>query len=324
MAQVIALKVVLSSIGVTHQVFFILFWLFIVAYTMVGGLKAVVLTDLFQVMFILVVFGGLAIWSFFGESTGIISTILESQKGSVFSGNFLSFLPVLIFPAMFSLIEQDLAQKFFAAKSKRVAMLSALYASIIMLCFSFIPLYFGIKTRLLNLFVSAGANPLVVFLKYSVGDVVFVLAIFGIIAAITSTADSMLCAVSSNLSQDFDFKFLRNVNGLTLSKVITLVIGLGALGVSYFVPGDVIDIIVSSYTIMVSCLFVSTVFALFKKRLSRIAAVYSVVSGAVAFVAMKFFSVGVVTDFVPVFVSLAGYFVGEYVEASCLKQCEKN
>ena len=52
-AQVIALRSVLYSLDLNNEFVFIMFWLFIIVYTMVGGLKAVSITDTFQIIFLL-------------------------------------------------------------------------------------------------------------------------------------------------------------------------------------------------------------------------------------------------------------------------------
>ena len=310
--QAIALKSVLASIGIENPLFFILAWLLIIGYTVLGGLRAVVVTDLYQVLFIICIFGGLAVWIVYKEPIGFIGEIFSAHKDLLFESKAMSYSSVLIFPAMFSLIEQDLAQRFFASKNRRTAVLSALYAAVFMMIFSFIPLYFGIKAKLSGIVVSQGENPLVLFLQNNVGEVVLVLAVFGLMAALTSTADSLLCAISSNIAQDFEFSFFKKINELKLSKIITFVVGIGALSLSYVMSNDIIDIIVSSYEVMVCCLFVPIIFALFKKRLKRNSAIASVLSGAGTFIFAKTIGFGFANEFVPLFVSLAAYLLGEY------------
>ena len=316
-AQAVALKMVLFSIGIVHPGIFILSWILIIAYTVLGGLRAVVLIDMFQVLFIILIFGALAVWILWTEPLSFFGEVVSAHKSLLFDTKPMSYVSILLFPALFSLIEQDLAQRFFAAKSRRTAVLSALYAAVFMVIFSFIPLYFGIKAKLSGLVVAPGANPLVVFLQSNVSEVVFILAIFGLMAALMSTADSLMCAVSSNIAQDFEFEFFKKVDDLKLSKIITCVVGFGALLLSYTVSNDVINIIVSSYEIMVCCLFVPIIFALFKKRLKKISAICSVLCGTIAFIFSKTIGFGFLNDFMPLLISLVGYLVGEYLLGDC-------
>ena len=321
--QVVAIKMVLASLGINSEGLLVLFWLFVVGYTMLGGLKAVVWTDIFQVAFIIVIFGFLTIYALWTEPAGWFANIVQAHKTSVFQGSFLAYdklFPFLIVPALFSLIEQDLAQRFFASKNKRTAMLSALYASLFMLAFAFVPLYFGMKAKLMGIAVPVGTNPLVMVLQFLTGDFIFVLAMCGVVAAITSTADSLLCAISSNIAQDFDFSFLRKFSGLTLSKIITFIVGIVALLLSYFMPQNIITIITNSYKIMVNCLFVPTIFALFKKKLVTQAAIYSVAFGGIVFGLTMLIDFGVSGEFLPLLASFVGYLAGELVSCKCAKQ----
>ena len=50
--QVIGSKTLFTGIGVSHEFLFLMLWAFIIIYTMVGGLAAVVLTDIAQVIYI--------------------------------------------------------------------------------------------------------------------------------------------------------------------------------------------------------------------------------------------------------------------------------
>ena len=313
-AQVVAIKSVITSIGFDNELIFVLFWLFIVAYTMLGGLKAVVLTDVFQVIFIIIVFFFLALYFVITGPKGFISNVIMAHKTGIFKGGMLGWsqiYSVIIVTTLFSLIEQDLAQRFFAAKSRAVAVFSSLYASIFLICFAFIPLYFGICAKLSGTLVPTGANPLVLFLNNNTGELVFVFVLCGIVAAITSTADSMLCAISSNIAQDFNCSIFKNFNKITLSKIITFIVGVAALLLSYVMPKDnIIGIIVFSYNIMVSCLFVSTIFALFKKSLCKEAAIFSVSSGAITFLLFKMINLGILSDILPLIVSFIAYIIG--------------
>lgn len=71
--QVVASKKLLFALGIHSNTILILFWIFIIAYTVAGGLKAVVLTDVYQVALILIVFTGIFIFGITTEPAGILS-----------------------------------------------------------------------------------------------------------------------------------------------------------------------------------------------------------------------------------------------------------
>lgn len=260
---------------------FLAFWVFIITYTILGGLKAVVITDIFQLFYIIIVFVlvfGYALWQqpieffSFAKLTGL------QKNFSLDKFEWTTLLPTLIAPALFSLIEQDLAQRFFSARTKSIAAWSAVLSSAFMIIFAVIPIFFGIQTKLLGLGVAVGSNPLIPSLMYYTNSFFFALILCGLIAAITSTADSLLCAVSSNIAQDF--AFFGDQQSIARSKWITLIVGISMLFISYFINAGIIDILVQSYAISVSTLFIPLVICYFKQNVSKQAAWASVVVGA--------------------------------------------
>lgn len=319
-AQVVASKSLLAGLGIHNEFIFIAFWAFVILYTMVGGLKAVVFTDVAQVWVIILVFGGIFIYSLLQES----STFFSFASFSSIQDKFLlegatittsSLIATILLPALFSLIEQDLAQRFFAARTQRIAALSAIASSIFLLSFSFIPIYFGMKAHLLNLIIPAGSSPLIPVIEHMTGQLVVILAVCGIIAAITSTADSLLCAVSSNLAQDFDFSFIGIKDKLKLSQIVTLLTGIGALLASYSVSPDIIGILISSYEISVSCLLVPLLFAYFGTNLKKNAAIGGIISGFVGFIIFRLYPIIIPKEIAALCLSLFGYWIGN----SCKK-----
>ena len=231
--QVVATRDIFLALGVKSEWLFILLWVFMIVYTILGGLRAVVATDIFQVIFIIslfvILFGFSLFEDLFKGGAGLF-TVLSPKNQSFFSGDLMSFSRLFGFfftPFLFSFIEQDLAQRFFAAKNKLIAGFSATLAGVSVICFSIIPVYFGMKAKILGITIPVGASPLVVMLEKGMGDFVAVLVMCGLFAAVISTADSLLCAASSNIAQDFDFSFITKKK-LTVSKVTTLVIGIGA------------------------------------------------------------------------------------------------
>lgn len=311
--QIVASKTLLLGLGIENQFIFIAFWAFVVVYTMVGGLKAVVMTDIAQVALIILLFGGIWVFTLLQDPAGFISAAISVFRPSeLFSGGMLSlreFLPILVMPALFSLIEQDLGQRFFAAKNKRVATISALLASGFMILFSLIPIYFGMQAKILGLAVPTGASPLMVIMGELTNDLIFALAVCGLIAAITSTADSLLCAISSHLMQDFDLP-ITGKQQLSLSKYVTFAAGAIAIIGSYFVPDDVIDILIASYEISVCCLFIPFVASFFVKNLKRNAALFSILGGAIGLSAAWFFPLPLPRELFALGLSGLGYLLG--------------
>lgn len=310
--QIVAARGLMLGLGINSEILLIIFWIGVVAYTIAGGLKAVVITDTFQVGFIVAIFVGIFAYALYNEPGSFFSLANMAEQQKMFSDiSFSALLGVALMPALFSLIEQDLAQRFFAARTKRIAAISALCASAFLIIFSIVPIYFGIKAKTLGL-VFAG-KPLIPAIGYLAGDIVLALAACAIIAAITSTADSLLCAISSNVAQDFEPSFVKAKDRLSFSKLVTLVTGVVAIVGSYLVPQNIIKIMISSYELSVSCLLVPLLFSYFRKNLNKNAAIGSIALGLTGFVLFRIYPIPFPREIVTLAMSFAGYLVGNTI-----------
>lgn len=308
--QIVASKNLIVGLGIDNEIIFLAFWAFIIIYTLLGGLAAVVVTDIAQVILIILVFGAIFVSSVIKKPSSLLS-IFNSPMNNSFNWNLADgtkLTSILVMPMLFSLIEQDLAQRFFASRTGRVAAMSATLAGTFMLCFACIPIYFGVQAKMLGLQIPTGGSPLIPFLESNTSAVLMAVAVCGILAAITSTADSLLCAISSNIAQDFDFNFGIE-NTLSRSKIITFVVGSCALGASYLVTTNIIDILVESYAISVSCLLVPILFSLTDKVHSKTGAWYSAIAGLTGFVLFKWYPVNF-HQLITIAASLTGYLIG--------------
>jgi SSS family solute:Na+ symporter len=312
-AQIIASHQLFLSCGIDDPRWLICFWGLLIGYTMLGGLRSVIIIDTLQVIFILVIFAIVFYYALpqDGLSSFTIPNLIKMQNYYFGKKHVLSaLLPVVISSALFSLIEQDLAQKFFAAKSALTATIAAFLASVIVTLFACIPLYFGMFAKIKNINIPAGVSPLLPFIEKISSEFVYALIICALIAAIASTADSLLCAISSHIAQDFS-KFLPSSRKLLISKLITFATGACALLVSFYIVGDIISVLEQSYRFSISCLFVPTIIAYFTPNVRQGAALVSIVCGSLSFIGVQFFLPhSILQDIIPLALSLLGYILG--------------
>lgn len=312
--QMVASRTIVAGLGFSNDWAFSLFWLFIIISAAVGGLYAVAETDRYQVCYIMLVFISIFIYALW-QAPSSLASLIPAAVSSMPSLSISAIFGILVMPALFSLIEQDLAQRFFAARSGKVAALSALCASIFMLCFALIPIYFGIQARVLGIMVPTDASPLIPVIKYLTNDIVVAFALCGIIAAVCSTADSLLCAISSNVAQDFNFPTSTTVSSLQLSRIITLVVGVSALIISYFVPQNIISIIIGSYEISVVCLLIPLVISYYYDKLNANSAWGSIIGGLLGFTIGRILPIYIPKELFALISSALGYLVGSKISS---------
>lgn len=325
MAQVIASRKFMVSLGMDHLLLFIAFWGIVIIYTVMGGLKAVVSIDIIQALFFIVVFSlGLGVILYSGSFS--LPTVIEAGwNGEAFSFNAAKLSGWLLMPLLFMVIEQDMAQRCFAARSPKVVTQAAGYAALCTLLVCIIPVFIGILGKQMGVVVPAGSSVFMDVIQTFTNPTLAAFLACAVLMAILSTAISLLNAVSSNLSQDFDFEKLKGSQSVQLSRIITAVIGLLAVMGSFYI-GSIVDLLIQSYELSVYCLFVPVCAALFKKKGNYLSAWLAVGCGAMGFCLTRFYTFEIPKEIMCLLLSGAGYGLGEawikYVSSKRTLACE--
>lgn len=307
-AQIIASKKFMISIGVDNEALFAVFWAIVIIYTVMGGFKAVVATDIVQASFFMTVF----IFCFgfiYYEMTPSFNAI---QALSYEDFDYTKLFSWLLMPLLFMVIEQDMAQRCFAAKTPQVVARSAGFAAALTCLICLIPVSLGILAKQLGVDIPSGGSVLISVIQQVTSPALSALVGCAILAAIISTADSLINAISSNLSQDFDLRFLRQYHPVKVGQSLTAVIALlGIILAPFF--NNVVELLVLSYELCVVCLFVPIFFGILRKRKGHYISAYSSIAGGIA--GLILFN-QVETAWLPkeiwsVLLSLSGYFSAE-------------
>lgn len=282
-AQGIAARKFLASINFEEPIWFAIFWLVFVFYTVMGGFKAVVNTDIIQTTFII-----------FGLTIALlcldVETISSSLDNATLSSATFSDIPWvawLLMPFCFMLIEQDMAQRFFAARNTKIISPAAIIAALLILFGSAVSILFGILANSQSIAISTEGSILIKVITEMTNPVITSLFMATIIMAIASTADSLLCSISSQLYCDFlEKRKLSQKSGLNISRLITFAIGVSALVLVYLFD-NVLNVLILSYELSVSTLFVPITIAVIFKKPSQKGAILSFICGAIGFVLFR-------------------------------------
>lgn len=311
-AQIVASRQLFSSLFDLSPWWLIGFWLVVITYTMFGGIKAVIATDILQVILIVVVFIGVLFLIIPAENiTTLISMPSMPVANPSFDGN--GIFTVLLVPVLFSLIEQDLAQRFFAAKNRRVATTSALLAGGFLLIFAAIPMLLGMYAKSSGIMIGEGQSPLVLLLQSKLSSFGMTVVACALLAAICSTADSLLGAASSNLIADFGKPNGRSA--LLSSRIITFLVGILALLVAFYFD-NVIGVLLKSYSLSVSALLLPLLIAMFAKTPSANGAKLSVVFGFISYTLIEVGGINISAILTALIISGIAYFGGYFYDRS--------
>jgi SSS family solute:Na+ symporter len=306
-AQMLASKSFLLSLGVDNTWLFMAAWGLLIVYTATGGLKGVIATDLIQAVFFIVIFGVA-----FGVAYGMggMAGTVDVQEAPVSLGKLSGWL---LMPLCFAALEQDMGQRCFAAKSDRVLNRAAFVAACVTFVVCLVPIYFGMIAGKMGIEGANGSSVLMSAVQLTTSPVVSALVGCAVIAAILSTANSLLNAISSNLSQDFAFTRDQSLNR---TQWITGAIGVAAIFVTYFF-NNIVDLMIQAYELSVCCVFVPLIAALFKKSKGNwMSAALSMGFGAGAFFLFRLYPIELPREVTALGLSLVGYGVGEAIAYS--------
>ncbi|MGR3952337.1 MAG: hypothetical protein QRY74_05530 [Chlamydia sp.] len=279
-ALAIGLRKFLFSMGIENQWMFLVAWLSVIGYTTHGGFLAVVWTDCVQAIGMCLMLLISFLWIIAPRMESIFITGISSS----IQFNEIPF-SALIIPILFMLIEQDMAQRAFSAKTEKDATKACLITALALLLLTCIPASFGLLARNIGI-QSDGGSIFIQVAKQCAPEWVFLASAAAVLLAILSTASSVLLAVSSNAVQDI--KPLST----TSPKKMTFWIGILAAIVSY-AGTDIISWIVISYEVSVYTLFIPLMIGLYTpagKICSERSAFFSVVSGGIAFLTLPLWS----------------------------------
>ncbi len=297
--QGIAVQKFFNALGFDGMYVFYGFWLVVILYTVLGGLKAVVNTDIVQVIFVMAIFAAV----FFVAKSAPVEkmALMPMESGKI------PYFAWLLMPLFFMLIEQDIGQRCFAAKKPRVVSISCLLAAGALMACSLFAIYFGVLGRDLGIATDGGKSIIFLTVAATTSPVFTTLFACAFLMVILSTADSLLCAISSNLA--FDFPLIKKKNPkarVRMSQLITFIVGVSAMVISTYFQ-DVLPVLIQSYELSVCTLFVPITMAIFSKKLTVEAAFTSMAMGAIGFITFRIWEVPFPKELISIGMSYAGF-----------------
>lgn len=295
--QGIAARLFLQSLGIDSPLVFWGFWIVLITYTVVGGLSAVIQTDILQAGFILVSLAITALAVIFSSKTQAPLLAEQALVANIESTpRTIPWVQWLLLPFLFMLIEQDMGQRCFAARSGRSVSRASLFAAVAFFVTTLFPIWIGYKAATEGILetMPKGGSILLHAVSFWCSPQLSAVFACAILMAIISTADSLLCSITSNIS--FDFPMLGRPKGsafkqselllekrkVQLAQGSTLIIGLLAMFVSSYAE-SVIEVLMLAYELSVVILLVPILAATYSKKLPAIAAWSSMATGALLY-----------------------------------------
>lgn len=300
--QIIAgAKLLQATVAMDLTVAVVLSGAVILAYTALGGLKAVIYTDVFQMLVLLVgvVFIAVPIGLYtVGGWSGIVAHFsADPATRSLVDWGAVGWKQLVgwffaIFPVWF--ISIAAMQRIVAARDERTARRAFLLTGVPIEwpLFAIGSTLVGLIARMLmpGLEDAELATPILIVKLLPAGIAGIVIAAY--IAAVMSTADSVLIGPVAIFTNDIYRKHLRPEASdralVRVARTATLVLGILGIGMAYLVP-NVLDLILYAYTFGAAGLFFPMLALLFWPRATASGAFWSMLGGGSAALAWVVF-----------------------------------
>lgn len=274
----------------------------VLIYTYAGGMWAVTLTDLMQVVVLIVgliimvpvILGQEAIGGISGLLDKTPAEMLEFYPKDAGYNDWISYLGQWLLMGLGCIVGQDLIQRSLSSKNEKIARNSAVSAGIIYIVMGFMPITVGLAGRILMPDI---ADPEMLMpemaMKY-LNPFMIVLFMGALISAIMSSADSSLLAATSITTENIFFKLkphIKEEDKLKWARIVTVVLAVFSLGVALYVD-RIYALMVNSWATLWVGIFAPVTFALYWKKANNLAAWVSMISGVVVWLVYIFIGSG--------------------------------
>ncbi|WP_404331994.1 sodium:solute symporter [Mesobacillus maritimus] len=282
---------------IPYQVAVLVFVFVMLAYEWMGGMKAVAFTDVMQGIILLIgiiafVAGGIYLaGGSFGSITQFIAENEPAKLAVPAAEVNINWFSMLILVGLGASIYPHAVQRIYAAKSEktlkksfaRMAWMPLLTTGLVFLVGIIgLKLFPGLEGGQSEQLVGLMANEIASINSF----LYWIMIIFfgGIVAAIVSTADSVLLSFSSLISNDVYGKFIKpnasEHRKVMVGKIVGIIAIFGLLWIAWNPPGTLYEIFVLKFELLVQ-VFPAFVLGLYWKRLDGKAVFWGMVIGAI-------------------------------------------
>lgn len=259
-----------------------------VVFTCIGGMKAVAWTDTFCSVIIIIGVWLIAIQflskvgGFAAMNKGIAAINPDFVKGFSVKIPPLTALSWVVTWGICNFGAPQFVARFMSAESSEVASKSQGITAIGLLLF-YVPLVLiGLCGILIHPGIAKQDLVFTTLVTTEVNPISGAIMFAAVVAAIISTADSLLLLVATTFTHDFYCKVKRNVSDkeeLLVSRISTVVFGVGAVVLTFFISDTIQTVQAKAVTLMGSALAVTTMVGVAYKKANKISAIIAAFCG---------------------------------------------
>ncbi|ANQ83464.1 sodium/solute symporter transmembrane protein [Azoarcus olearius] len=309
----------------------------VLAYTLFGGMWSVALTDFMQMAIIIVGLAYIA-WLVGDMAGGVGAVVAHTDEAGK-----LNFLPafdakdIIAFTAGIltmgfgSIPQQDVFQRFNAARNERIAVQGTLLGGSGYFLFAFIPLFIAYSATLIDPALVANyqesdSQQILPQLILEHTPLFAQVLFFGaLLSAIMSTASGTLLAPSVTFSENILRSTFRGMNDrqfLVMTRVVVVLFALLVTWYAIHTDESIHGMVENAYKVTLATAFVPLAFGLYWKRASTQGALVSIVAGLAVWVLLEIVApeADVPPHFAGMLAGVVGMVVGSLAPQTLVRQ----
>lgn len=321
-AQIVAMGIVVNTVmGVPHGTAMIASGLIVMAYTYMGGMWSVSITDFIQT--IMIIIGIVVIAVIVVHDAGGMQTVIDRAPAGTFRflpdrdwNSWLHYLAAWFTIGLGSIPQQDVFQRLMSSKSERVAQYSSYLGALMYLVIGSVPLLIVLCAQQLYPGLAAqGTEKILPNMVLQHGNLFIQVLFFGaLLSAVMSTTSGAILAPATVLGENIIRPFFKNITDKQFLRVIRIsvvIVSAISMGMA-FSSQDIYELVASSSVLSLVSLFVPLTAGLYWKRSNEGGAILSIILGTAGYIYSEFTGTEMPPLFVGLLCSIAGMLAGTF------------
>jgi solute:Na+ symporter, SSS family len=313
--------VINTVMGIPSSIAMLASGLIVMAYTYMGGMWSVSITDFIQT--IMIIIGILIITYNVVDQAGGLQIVIEKAPAGTFQffphsdwNSWLKYMAAWFTIGLGSIPQQDVFQRLMSSKSEKVAQYSSYLGALMYLVIGSLPLLIVLCAQQLYPSLAAGdTEKILPNMVLQHGNLFTQVLFFGaLLSAIMSTTSGAILAPSTVLGENIIRPFFKDIPDEKFLRIIRIsVVIVSAISIMMaFGSQNIYELVASSSVLSLVSLFVPLTAGLYWKRSNEAGAVLSIITGTVGYILSEIFEPETPSLFIGLLSSIAGMVIGTY------------
>ncbi|WP_295125776.1 sodium:solute symporter family protein [uncultured Chitinophaga sp.] len=323
-AQIVAMGIVINKVmGIDYTVAMVASGALVMAYTYMGGMWSVSITDFIQT--IMIILGLLIITVIVVIQAGGIGSIIDKTPPTYFKffpdrnlNDWLQYIAAWMTIGLGSIPQQDVFQRLMSAKSEKVAVRSSFLGALMYFTIGSLPLLIILCARILYPdLLNDDPEGILPAMVLQHGNLFIQILFFGaLLSAIMSTTSGAILAPATVLGENIIRPFFKDISDKKFLFIIRLsVVAVSIISLIMAVGSrNIYELVGSSSILSLVSLFVPLTAGLYWKYATNAGAIASIIAGTLGYFISDWRESSIPPLMVGLLASISGMLIGSVME----------